>query len=152
MGSSIGGCEVRWINPKLSQRRGSPDAGRKNFKSHGRGQIVQSRNYSTHLSGWHLLMKENTPQQKLKKKKNPTKITMTQNQDICPSCFALRSGKPGACSAEVGALAPSVRKISSNSNPIQTYSDATFNVWTLNRIGPLHELTTSAAEHNIDIV
>ena len=84
------------------------------------------------------------------------KITMTHTQTTYINRIALHTGKKGARSAEVGALASVFEKSATELkqqkllNRKQTIQIATFNVKTLNRIGQLPELTASAVEHKID--
>ena len=91
-------------------------------------------------------------------KNSHRKITMTHTQTTCKNRIALRVGKKGARSAEVGALASVFKKLATELKQQkllkckQTIQRATFNVRTLNRIGQLPELTASAVEHNIDII
>ena len=68
----------------------------------------------------------------------------------------LRSGKKGACPAEVGALIPVFEKSATELKLKQKLLKckliiqiATFNVRILNRIGQLPELTASAIDDNI---
>ena len=79
------------------------------------------------------------------------------NQTTCPNCIAFRVRKKGTRPAEVGALAWVFEKLTTELNQKllkckQTIRIATFNVRTLNKIGQLPELTSSAIEHNIDII
>ena len=85
---------------------------------------------------------------------------MTLNTTLCLRCITFHTGKQGSCSAEVAALIQVFEKsalelkLKSNLKLLRcknTVHIATFNIMTLNRIGQLLELTTSAAEHNIDI-
>ena len=90
-------------------------------------------------------------------KNSHRKITMTHTQTTCRNHIALRAGKKGAHPAEVGALASVFEKSAIELNQKllkckQTIQIATFNVRTLNKIEQLPELTTSAIEHNIDII
>ena len=85
------------------------------------------------------------------------KITMTHNQTTCSNHIALRAGKKGVRSADVGALASMFEKSTTELKQKllkckRTIQIATFNVRTLNRIGQLPELTASAIDHNIDII
>ena len=90
-------------------------------------------------------------------KNSHLKITMTHTQTTCPNLIAFHAGKKGVCHAEVGALASVLEKLATELKQellkckciIQI---ATFNIRTLNRIGQLLELTTSAIDHNIDII
>ena len=74
-----------------------------------------------------------------------------------PELIAL-AGKKGARPAEVGALVSVFEKSATELKQSkllkckQTLQIATFNVRTLNRIGQLPELITSAEEHKIDII
>ena len=82
---------------------------------------------------------------------------MTHTQTTYINRIALRAGKKGARHAEVGALASVFEKSAIELKLKllkckQTIQIATFNVRTLNRIGPLPELTASAVEHKIDII
>ena len=84
---------------------------------------------------------------------------MTHTQTTYINCIALRTGKKGARSAEVGALASVFEKSATELKfkqkllkCKQTIQIATFNIRTLNRIGQLPELTASAVEHKIDII
>ena len=84
---------------------------------------------------------------------------MTHTQTTYINRIALRAGKKGARPAEVGVL-NSVFEKSATELKLkqkllkckQTIEITTFNVRTLNRIGPLPELSASAVEHNIDII
>ena len=83
---------------------------------------------------------------------------MTHTQTTYTNRIALRAGKKGARSAEVGALASVFEKSATELKRSkllkckQTLQIATFNVRTLNRIGQLPELIASAEEHKIDII
>ena len=83
---------------------------------------------------------------------------MTHTQTTYTNRIALRAGKKGARPAEVGALASVFEKSATELKQSkllkckQTLQIATFNVRTLNRIGPLPELIASAEEHKIDII
>ena len=83
---------------------------------------------------------------------------MTHTQTTYLNRIALRVGKKGARSAEVGALASEFEKSATELKQQkllkckQTIQIPTFNVRTLNRIGQLPELTASAVEHKIDII
>ena len=83
---------------------------------------------------------------------------MTHTQTTYTNRIALRAGKKGARPAEVGALASVFEKSATELKQSkllkckQTLQIATFNVRTLNRIGQLPELITSAEEHKIDII
>ena len=84
---------------------------------------------------------------------------MTHAQTTYINRIALRTGKKGVRPAEVGALASVFEKSATELKLKQkllkckqTIQIATFNVRTLNRIGQLPELTTSAVEHKIDII
>ena len=83
---------------------------------------------------------------------------MTHTQTTYTNRIALRAGKKGARSAEVGALASVFEKSATElKRPKllkckQTLQIATFNVRTLNRIGQLPQLIASAVEHKIDII
>ena len=84
---------------------------------------------------------------------------MTHTQTTYINRIALRAGKQGACPAEVGALASVFEKSATELKHKkkllkckQTIQIATFNVRTLNRIGQLPELISSAVEHKIDII
>ena len=91
-------------------------------------------------------------------KNNHRKITMTHTQTTYINRIALRTGKKGARSAEVGALASVFEKSATELKQQkllkckQTIQIATFKVRTLKRIGQLPELTASAIEHKIDII
>ena len=90
-------------------------------------------------------------------KNSHRKITMTHTQTTCPNHIALRAGKKGMHSAEVGALASVFEKSDTELKQKllkckQTIQIATFNVRTLNRIRQLSELTASAIDHNIEII
>ena len=91
-------------------------------------------------------------------KNSHRKITMTHTQTTYINRIALRAGKKGTRPAEVGALASVFEKSATELKQQkllkckQTIQIATFNVRTLNRIGPLPELTASAVEHKIDII
>ena len=74
---------------------------------------------------------------------------MTHTQTICKNRIALRAGKKGGASCWGWSPGLSVRKISYRAQTIQI---ATFNVRTLNRIGQLSALTSSAVKLNIDII
>ena len=77
---------------------------------------------------------------------------MSHTQTTCPNCIALRTGKKGARSTEIGALA-TVFKKSATEKLLKFKSIiliATFNVRNLNRIYQLP--TASAIDHNIDII
>ena len=77
---------------------------------------------------------------------------------MCPNRIALRAGKKGACSNEIGALASVFDKSATELKQTKilkcksTIQIATFNIRTLSRIGQQPELTASAVEHNIVIV
>ena len=83
---------------------------------------------------------------------------MTHTQTTYTNRIALRAGKKGERPAEVGALASVFEKSATELKQSkllkckQTLQIATFNVRTLNRIGQLPELITSAEEHKIDII
>ena len=82
---------------------------------------------------------------------------MTHTQTAFTNRIALRAGKKGARSAEVGALASVFEKLATELKETllkckQTIQIATFNVRTLNRIGQLPKLTASAVEHKVDII
>ena len=83
---------------------------------------------------------------------------MTHTQTTYTNRIALRAGKKGVRPAEVGALASVLEKSVTERKQQkllkckQTIQIATFNVRTLNRIGQLPELITSAVEHKIDII
>ena len=82
---------------------------------------------------------------------------MTRTQTTYINRIALRAGKKGARPAEVGALASVFEKSATELKQRllkckQTIQIATFNVRTLNRIGQLSELTSSAVEHKIDVI
>ena len=84
---------------------------------------------------------------------------MTHTQTTYINRIALRAGKQGAGPAEVGAPASVFEKSATELKLkqkllkcTQTIQIATFNVRTLNRIGQLPELITSAEEHKIDII
>ena len=91
-------------------------------------------------------------------KNSHRKITMTHTQTTYINRIPLRPGKKGARPAEIGALAPVFKKSVTEYKQQkllkcnQTIQIATFNVKTLNRIGQLPELTTSAVEHKLDII
>ena len=91
-------------------------------------------------------------------KNSHRKITTTHTQTTYINRIALRAGKKGARSAEVGALASvfekSATELKQQKLPKckQTIQIAIFNLRTLNRIGQLPELTASAVEHKIDII
>ena len=87
------------------------------------------------------------------------KITMTHTQTTCSNRISLRARRKGARPAEVGALAPVFEKSATDLKLKQkllkcksTIQLSTFNVRTLKRIGQLPELTTSAIDHDIDII
>ena len=83
---------------------------------------------------------------------------MTHTQTTYTNCIALCVGKKGARPAEVGALASVFEKSATELKQQkllkckQTLQISKFNVRTLNRIGQLPELITSAVEHKIDII
>ena len=91
-------------------------------------------------------------------KNSHRKITMTHSQTTYINRIALRVGKKGGPSAEVGVLASVSKKSATELKQEkllkckQTIQIATSNVRTLNRIGQLPELTASAIEHKIDII
>ena len=91
-------------------------------------------------------------------KNSHRKITMTHTQTTCINRIALRAGKKGARPAWVGAPALVFEKSATELKQQkllkckQIIQIATFNVRTLNRIGPLPELIASAVEHKIDII
>ena len=73
--------------------------------------------------------------------------------------IALRVGKKRARPPGFGALARLFEKSATELKLKQklikcqsTLQIATFNVWTLSRIGQLLELTASAIDHNIDVI
>ena len=81
---------------------------------------------------------------------------MTHTQTTCPNRIALRAGKKRARPAGVGASVfeksgteLKQQKLLKGKHTIQI---ATFNVWTLNRVGQLPELTASVIDHKIDII
>ena len=83
---------------------------------------------------------------------------MAHTRTTCPTRIAIRAGKKGARPAEVGALTSVFEKSATELKQQKllkckhTIQIATFNVRTLNRIGQLPELTTSAIDHKIDII
>ena len=84
---------------------------------------------------------------------------MTHTQTTYIDRIALRAGKKGARPAEVRAqtwvFEKSATELKLKQKLLkckQTIQIATFNVWTLNRIGQLPELIASAVEHKIDII
>ena len=84
---------------------------------------------------------------------------MTHTQTTYINCIALRAGKNGARTGEVGALVSVFEKSATELKLKQkllkckqTIQKATFNVRTLNRIDQLPELTASTVEHKIDII
>ena len=85
--------------------------------------------------------------------------TMTYTQTTYPNRVALRVGKKGVCPAEVGALAPLLEKSATKLKLKQkllksksTIQIVIFNVRTFNGIGHIPELTSSAIDHNVDII
>ena len=84
-------------------------------------------------------------------KNSKRKITMTHTQTTCPNRIALCAGKKGVpwpqCSKK--SATEFKQKLLKCKRSIQI---AIFNVRTLNRIGQLPQLNTSAIHHNIDII
>ena len=86
-------------------------------------------------------------------------ITMTYTQTTYPNRVALRVGKKMVCPAAVGALAPLLEKSATKLKLKQkllksksTIQIVTFNVRTFNGIGHIPELTSSAIDHNVEII
>ena len=83
---------------------------------------------------------------------------MTHTQNTYTNRITLCAAEKGVRPAEVGALASVFEKSATELKRLkllkfkQTLQIATFNVRTLNRIGQLPELITSAVEHKIDII
>ena len=143
MGSSV-------VNIKADEPNDGSTAQRVD-KSHGTTARIKSfdqRSTAAYLLGRLLWMRI---------KHSHQKITMTHTQTTSPNRIALRESKKGARPAEFGALAPVFEKSATELKLKQkllksksTIQIATFNVRTLNRIGQLAELATSAIDHNID--
>ena len=130
-GKQHGGFEARWMNPALGQWWASPDAGQINPTGQWPGSYSSVRKLLV------LIIKGGICW--WGKKNSHEKITMTLTQTICPDRITLRAGKKGACSAEVGALAPEFEKSATEHKQKflkckSTIHIATFNVRTLNRI------------------
>ena len=119
-----------------------------NLTVHQPGSLVRWGNYCC-LSIRVASMDEN--------KNSHRKITMTHTQTTCINGIALPAGKNGAYPTEVGVLTSVFEKSVTELKQQkllkckQTIHIATFNVWTLNKIRQLLELSASAVEHNIDI-
>ena len=76
----------------------------------------------------------------------------------CQNSIVLHAGKQGARSAKIGGLAPVFEKSFTEFWTISklikckiTVHRVTVNVWTLNIVNQLPELTAFTAEHNIDV-